>query len=102
MNQKKRIIRDFNWEKYGRTAFAAVQMTADTLTLAGLSAAAIAYEATFRASDPGHIDWRLYVLATSVATIAVIANFARASSTIRCEWPHRLRCWQPRPDGSSR
>jgi Undecaprenyl-phosphate glucose phosphotransferase len=74
-----RVIRGFNWEKYGRTAFAAVQMTADTLTLAGLSAAAIAYEVTFRASDPGPIDWRLYMLATSVATIAVIANFARAS-----------------------
>jgi Undecaprenyl-phosphate glucose phosphotransferase len=79
MKQKKSIIRDFNWERYGRTAFAAVQMTVDALTLAGLSGAAIAYEATFRASDPGHIDWRLYVLATSVATIAVIANFARAS-----------------------
>jgi hypothetical protein len=53
-------------------------MTADTLVLAGLSAAAIAYELAFRLSDGRHSDWRLYVLATTAAIIAAIPNFERS------------------------
>jgi len=60
MNQISRIIR-FYWETDGRTAFAIVQMTADTLILAALSAAAFAYEATFRQPVARPVDWRLYV-----------------------------------------
>jgi Undecaprenyl-phosphate glucose phosphotransferase len=78
MNRNRRKICDFNWKKYGRTAFAVVQMTADALILAGLSAAAIAYELVFRLSYAKPNDLRLYVLATTAAIIAAIGNFARS------------------------
>jgi Undecaprenyl-phosphate glucose phosphotransferase len=78
MKPKTRIMRNFYWEKYGGTAFAAMQMTADALVLAGLSAAAIGYQIAFRLSYVRHSDWRLYLLATSAAIVAAIAGFARS------------------------